>query len=304
VEPQDAAGMYESLKAGRRITLDRVGIFADGVAVKRVGEETFALCREHVDEIVLLDTDEICAAIQDVFEDTRSIVEPAGALAVAGLKKYIAREGWRDKRVVAINSGANINFDRLRHVAERADLGGEREALLAVTIPERPGSFLRFCETLGNRNVTEFNYRFESEQTARIFVSFGLSQGRAESDAVMQALREASYAVTDMTDNEMAKLHVRYMVGGRARDIRNELLYRFEFPERPGALLKFLQAVGGRWNISLFHYRNHGSDYGRVLAGIQVPPADRTDFLQHLNELHYAYAEETDNPAYRMFLGA
>jgi threonine dehydratase len=304
VEPQDAAGMYESLKSGRRVTLDRVGIFADGVAVKRVGEETFALCREHVDEIVLLDTDEICAAIQDVFEDTRSIVEPAGALAVAGLKKYIAREGWRDKRVVAINSGANINFDRLRHVAERADLGGEREALLAVTIPERPGSFLRFCETLGNRNVTEFNYRYESEQIARIFVSFGLSQGRAESDAVMHDLREAGYTVTDMTDNEMAKLHVRYMVGGRARDIRNELLYRFEFPERPGALLKFLQAVGGRWNISLFHYRNHGSDYGRVLAGIQVPPADRTDFLQHLNELHYAYAEETDNPAYRMFLGA
>jgi len=304
VEPEDAAGMYESLKSGRRVTLDRVGIFADGVAVKRVGEETFSLCRDHVDEIVLLDTDEICAAIQDVFEDTRSIVEPAGALSVAGLKKYVAREGWRDKRVVAINSGANINFDRLRHVAERADLGGEREALLAVTIPECPGSFLRFCETLGNRNVTEFNYRYESQQIARIFVSFGLSQGRAESDAVIRALREAGYTVTDMTDNEMAKLHVRYMVGGRARGIRDELLYRFEFPERPGALLKFLQAVGGRWNISLFHYRNHGSDYGRVLAGIQVPAADRTDFLQHLNELHYAYAEETENPAYRMFLGA
>jgi len=304
VEPEDAAGMYESLKSGRRVTLDRVGIFADGVAVKRVGEETFSLCRDHVDEIVLLDTDEICAAIQDVFEDTRSIVEPAGALSVAGLKKYVAREGWRDKRVVAINSGANINFDRLRHVAERADLGGEREALLAVTIPECPGSFLRFCEALGNRNVTEFNYRYESEQNARIFVSFGLSQGRTESDAVIRALREAGYTVTDMTDNEMAKLHVRYMVGGRARGIRDELLYRFEFPERPGALLKFLQAVGGRWNISLFHYRNHGSDYGRVLAGIQVPAADRTDFLQHLNELHYAYAEETENPAYRMFLGA
>ena len=304
VEPEDAAGMYESLKSGRRVTLDRVGIFADGVAVKRVGEETFSLCRDHVDEIVLLDTDEICAAIQDVFEDTRSIVEPAGALSVAGLKKYVAREGWRDKRVVAINSGANINFDRLRHVAERADLGGEREALLAVTIPECPGSFLRFCEALGNRNVTEFNYRYESEQNARIFVSFGLSQGRTESDAVIRALREAGYTVTDMTDNEMAKLHVRYMVGGRARGIRDELLYRFEFPERPGALVKFLQAVGGRWNISLFHYRNHGSDYGRVLAGIQVPAADRTDFLQHLNELHYAYAEETENPAYRMFLGA
>ncbi|HEU5442765.1 MAG TPA: threonine ammonia-lyase, biosynthetic [Steroidobacteraceae bacterium] len=304
VEPQDAASMYESLKAGRRVTLDRVGIFADGVAVKRVGEETFALCRGHVDEIVLLDTDEICAAIQDVFEDTRSIVEPAGALAVAGLKKYVAREGWRDKRVVAINSGANINFDRLRHVAERADLGGEREALLAVTIPERPGSFLRFCELLGNRNVTEFNYRYESEQAAQIFVSFGLAQGRAEKDAVTRALREAGYTVTDMTDNEMAKLHVRYMIGGRARGIRDELLYRFEFPERPGALLKFLQAVGGRWNISLFNYRNHGSDYGRVLAGIQVPAADRGDFLQHLNDLHYAYSEETANPAYRIFLGA
>ena len=304
VEPEDAASMYESLKAGRRVTLDRVGIFADGVAVKRVGEETFSLCRGHVDEIILLDTDEICAAIQDVFEDTRSIVEPAGALAVAGLKKYVAREGLRDKRLAAINSGANINFDRLRHVAERADLGGEREALLAVTIPERPGSFLRFCELLGHRNVTEFNYRYESEQAAQIFVSFGLVQGGVEKDTVARTLRDAGYKVTDMTDNEMAKLHVRYMVGGRARGIRDELLYRFEFPERPGALLKFLHAVGGRWNISLFHYRNHGSDYGRVLAGIQVPAAERTDFLQHLNELHYAYAEETENPAYRMFLGA
>jgi len=304
VEPEDAASMYESLKAGHRVTLDRVGIFADGVAVKRVGEETFALCREHVDEIVLLDNDEICAAIQDVFEDNRSIVEPAGALAVAGLKKYIAREGWRGRRIVAINSGANINFDRLRHVAERADLGGEREALLAVTIPERPGSFLRFCEQLGHRNVTEFNYRYESEQAAQIFVSFGLAQGHMEKEAVIRALRETGYTVTDMSDNELAKLHVRYMVGGRARGIRDELLYRFEFPERPGALLRFLQAVGGRWNISLFHYRNHGSDYGRVLAGIQVPADDRADFLQHLNDLHYAYAEETDNPAYRMFLGA
>ncbi len=304
VEPEDAASMYESLKAGRRVTLDRVGIFADGVAVKRVGEETFSLCRDHVDEIMLLDTDEICAAIQDVFEDTRSIVEPAGALAVAGLKKYVAREGWRDKRVAAINSGANINFDRLRHVAERADLGGEREALLAVTIPERPGSFLRFCELLGNRNVTEFNYRYESEQAAQIFVSFGLAQGRTEKDAVIRTLREGGYTVTDMTDNEMAKLHVRYMIGGPARGIRDELLYRFEFPERPGALLRFLQAVGSRWNISLFHYRNHGSDYGRVLAGIQVPSAGREDFLQHLNDLHYAYSEETANPAYRIFLGA
>ena len=304
VEPEDAASMYESLKAGRRITLERVGIFADGVAVKRVGEETFALCREYVDEIVLLDNDEICAAIQDVFEDTRSIVEPAGALAVGGLKKIVAREGWRGKRLAAINSGANINFDRLRHVAERADLGGEREALLAISIPEQPGSFRRFCEVLGRRGITEFNYRYESEEAAHIFVSFSLAQGREEKDTVTRALRTAGYPVTDMSDNEMAKLHVRYMVGGRARGIRDELLYRFEFPERPGALLRFLDAVGSRWNISLFHYRNQGGDYGRVLAGIQVPAAERSDFLQHLNELHYAYAEETGNPAYQMFLGA
>jgi threonine dehydratase len=304
VEPEDAAGMYESLKAGKRVTLDRVGIFADGVAVKRVGEENFALCREYVDEILLAGTDEICAAIQDVFEDTRSIVEPAGALAVAGIRKLVAREGWRGKRIVAINSGANMNFDRLRHVAERADVGGQREALLAVLIPERPGSFLHFCEALGKRSVTEFNYRYEAAQGAQIFVGFALSQGHGERDAVVRTLREAGFTVTDMTDNEMAKLHVRYMVGGHARGLQNELLYRFEFPERPGALLRFLQAIGSRWNISLFHYRNHGSDYGRVLAGIQVPPAERADFTQHLNELHYAYAEESGNPAYRMFLGA
>ncbi len=304
VEPEDAAGMYESLKAGRRVTLERVGLFADGVAVKRVGEETFELCRKHVDEIVLLDNDEICAAIQDVFEDTRSIVEPAGALAVAGLKKVAAREHWRGKRLAAITSGANINFDRLRYVAERADLGGEREALLAVSIPERPGSFRQFCEILGRRSITEFNYRYESEEAAHVFVSFSLARGRGEKDGVVRALRGGGYAVTDMSDNEMAKLHVRYMIGGRARGIRDELLYRFEFPERPGALLKFLDAVGSRWNISLFHYRNQGTDYGRVLAGIQVPAGERAEFVQHLNELHYEYADETGNPAYRMFLGA
>jgi threonine dehydratase len=304
VEPEDAAGMHDSLRAGRRVTLERVGIFADGVAVRRVGEETFALCRGLVDEVVLVSTDEICAAIQDVFEDTRSIVEPAGALAVAGLKKYLAREGWRDKRLVAINSGANMNFDRLRHVAERADLGGEREALLAVSIPERPGSFLHFCEVLGRHSVTEFNYRYAGHERAQIFVGLALSQGRTEKDQMVQALRTAGFTVTDMSGDEMAKLHVRYMVGGRARELGDELLYRFEFPERPGALLKFLNAIGSRWNISLFHYRNHGSDYGRVLAGIQVPAAERSDFLGHLNELHYAYVEETDNPAYRIFLGA
>jgi threonine dehydratase len=302
VEPRDAASMYESLRAGRRVTLEHVGIFADGVAVRRVGEETFALCRGAVDEILLTDTDEICAAIQDVFEDTRSIVEPAGALAVAGLKQYVAREGWRGKRLVAVNSGANMNFDRLRHVAERADFGGGREALLAVVIPEQPGSFLRFCAALGKRSVTEFNYRYAGPESAQIFVGLALSQGRAEKDAVAGQLRAAGFAVTDMTDDEMAKLHVRYMVGGHARGLEHELLYRFEFPERPGALMKFLQAIGTRWNISLFHYRNHGSDYGRVLAGIQVPPGDRAEFLEHLRELHYAYVEETANPAYRMFL--
>jgi len=304
VEPQDAASMHDSLKAGRRITLERVGIFADGVAVRRVGEETFALCRSHVDELLLASTDEICAAIQDVFEDTRSIVEPAGALAVAGMKKYVERERWHGKRLVAINSGANMNFDRLRHVAERADIGGEREELLAVVIPEKPGSFLKLCEVIGRRNVTEFNYRYATAESAQILAGIALTGGREERDALVSTLRAAGFTVTDMTDDEMAKLHVRYMVGGHARGISHELLYRFEFPERPGALLKFLQAIGSRWNISLFHYRNHGSDYGRVLAGIQVPPAEREDFLQHLNELHYAYVEETGNPAYRMFLGA
>ena len=303
VEPQDAASMHDSLRAGRRVTLERVGLFADGVAVKRVGEETFALCRGQVDEIVLTDADEICAAIQDVFEDTRSIVEPAGALAVAGLKKYVAREGWRGKRLIAINSGANMNFDRLRHVAERADLGGEREALLAVVIPERPGSFLYFCEVIGARSVTEFNYRYAGVDSAQIFVGLALTQGREEKEAVLRSLRAADFAVTDMSDDEMAKLHVRYMVGGHARGIAHEVLYRFEFPERPGALHRFLQSIGSRWNITLFHYRNHGTDYGRVLAGIQVPPGERADFLLHLNELHYVYVEETANPAYRMFLG-
>ena len=304
VEPEDAAAMHDSLKARQRVTLERVGIFADGVAVRRVGEETFRLAREHVDEIVLVNTDQVCAAIQDIFEDTRAIAEPAGALAVAGIKRYVAREGLTDQTLVAVNSGANMNFDRLRHIAERSDLGGQREALMAVEIPEQPGSFLKFCEVLGPRSVTEFNYRYESNARAQIFVGFSLSQGREEKEAVLASVAAAGFPVIDMTDNEMAKLHVRFMVGGHAREIANEVLYRFEFPERPGALLKFLRAIGTKWNISLFHYRNHGSDHGRVLAGIQVPTAERDQFLDHLNELHYAYAEETANPAYRMFLGA
>jgi threonine dehydratase len=303
VEPEDSAGMYESLRAGQRVTLDRVGTFADGVAVRRVGDEPFRLAQQFVDEIILVTTDQICAAIQDIYEDTRAIAEAAGALAVAGIRKYVARENCSGRRLIAINSGANLNFDRLRYVAERADIGAQREALLAVEIPEAPGSFLRFCECLGKRSVTEFNYRCANTDTAHLFVGLALNGGRAERDAVIQAIGAAGFTAVDMTGNEMAKLHVRHLVGGSSRGLEHEHLYRFEFPERPGALLKFLQAIGANWNISLFHYRNHGSDHGRVLTGIQVPPATRADFLLHLNELHYEYTEETENPAYRIFLG-
>ena len=303
VEPEDAASMHDSLLAGQRVTLERVGIFADGVAVKRVGAETFRLAQKYVDEVVLVTTDQMCAAIQDIFEDTRSIAEPAGALGVAGLKKWVAREGARGKTLVTINCGANMNFDRLRHVAERADLGQQREALFAVQIPEQPGSFLRFCQMVGMRNVTEFNYRYTDARAARIFVGLALAGGVAEKDEVRMAIAAAGFPVVDMSDNEVAKLHVRYMVGGHAQGLQHERLFRFEFPERPGALLRFLTAVGDRWNISLFHYRNHGSDYGRVLTGIQVPPPSEADFLDHLGELGFNFVEETMNPACRMFLG-
>ena len=303
VEPEDSAGMYESLRAGKRVTLDRVGTFADGVAVRRVGEEPFRLARLYVDEILLVTTDQICAAIQDIYEDTRAITEASGALAVAGIKKYVARESCTGRRFIAINCGANMNFDRLRYVVERADIGAQREALLAIEIPETPGSFLRFCECLGKRSVTEFNYRYANTDTAQLFVGVALKNGRAERDALIASIAAAGFRVRDMTDNEVAKLHVRHMVGGPGRGLEDEHLYRFEFPERPGALLKFLQAVGSGWNISLFHYRNHGSDHGRVLAGIQVPPATRERFLLHLEDLHYSYTEETDNPAYKLFLG-
>ena len=303
VEPEDAASMHDSLLAGERVTLARVGIFADGVAVRRVGEETFRLAKQYVDEVILVSTDEICAAIQDIFEDNRTIAEPAGALAVAGIKRYVAREGCTGKTLVSLNCGANINFDRLRHVAERADIGAGREALLAVEIPEQPGSFLRFCQLLGRRSVTEFNYRYDDASSARIFVGISLHEGSREKATLLAQVADAGYRAFDMSDDEMAKLHVRYMVGGHAHGLEHERLFRFEFPERPGALLKFLQAIGSRWNISLFHYRNHGSDYGRVLAGVQVAPADAEEFAQHLRELQYAFTEETANPAYRMFLG-
>jgi threonine dehydratase len=314
VEPDDADAMHRSLQAGKRVTLDRVGVFADGVAVRRVGEEPFRLAREYVDEVILVSTDEMCAAMQDIFEDNRTVVEPSGALSVAGIKRYVARERCKDRTFISINCGANMNFDRLRHVAERADIGGQREALIAVEIPEHKGSFLKFCETLGRRSVTEFNYRYNltgEGATARLFVGLGLSEGRKEKEAVIKSLRDASYPVVDMSDNEMAKLHVRYMIGGfgggsssnPGGGIKNERLFRFEFPERPGALLKFLHAVGTQWNITLFHYRNHGSDYGRVLVGVQVPPNESIDFDLHVRELKFTYVDETANPAYKLFLG-
>lgn len=302
VEPVDADAMYRSLKKKERVTLAQVGIFADGVAVKQVGEETFRLCRELVDEVILVDTDAICAAIKDVFEDTRSILEPAGALSIAGAKLYAAREKLKNKTLVAIASGANMNFDRLRHVAERAELGEQREAVLAVTIPEKPGSFKAFCALLGTRSITEFNYRYSDSGAAHVFVGVQ-AQNRSETEKLLTLLERKGLQPVDMSDNEMAKLHIRHMVGGHAPQAKNEILYRFEFPERPGALMKFLDSVGQSWNISLFHYRNHGADYGRVLVGVQVPPSEKPAFKDFLKRLGYPYVDESKNPAYKLFLG-
>jgi len=303
VEPDDAPCMFLALKNKKRVILDQVGIFADGVAVRQVGVEPFRIASKCVDEMVLVTTDEICAAIKDIYDDTRSIAEPAGALAVAGLKKYVERKKLKNHCLVAIDSGANLNFDRLRHVAERAEVGERREALIAATIPERPGSFRKFCQIIGQRSLTEFNYRYADPNQAHIFAGIELNHGEEEKNTLIRQLRAKNYPVVDMTDNEMAKLHVRYMVGGRADDVKNELLYRFEFPERPGALLKFLTRIGKKWNISLFHYRNHGAAYGRVLVGIQISANDRKQLQTFLDGLGYVYAEETHNPAYRLFLG-
>jgi len=301
VEPDDADAMYRSLAQGRRVKLAQVGIFADGVAVRQVGKETFRLARKVVDEVVRVSTDEICAAIKDVFEDTRSIMEPAGALSVAGLKRYVEREAGSGKELVAIASGANINFDRLRHVSERAEIGERREAVLAVTIDERPGAFRRFCSIIGKRGITEFNYRYADPKIAHVYVGLQMHDA-AEIEGLVNKLRKHGYQVLDMTDNETAKLHVRHLVGGRAPDAQHEIVYRFEFPERPGALLNFLNRMGHAWNISLFHYRNHGADFGRVLVGMQVPPSEKREFARFLDQLGYPYSEETDNPAYRLFL--
>ena len=302
VEPADSASMQASIQAGKPVTLDHVGIFADGVAVRRVGDETFRLCNELVDDIVVVDTDQICAGIRDVFEDTRSIVEPAGALAIAGARKFLAENDLHGGRYVVLNCGANVNFDRLRHIAERAAVGEMREMLMAVEIPEKPGSFRAFCEAIGRRSITEFNYRYNTDRNAHIFVGVELRNGEVERLELLEKLTALDYPVADLTDNEVAKLHVRHMVGGSAAKIDNERIFRFEFPERPGALLDFLNAIGEHWNISLFHYRNHGSDYGRILAGIQVPESESAELEEHLQELGYAHWDESNNPAYAMFL--
>ncbi len=302
VEAKDAEAMTESLKKGQRVALEQVGLFADGAAVKQVGEHTFALCQQYVDEMIIVDNDAICAAIKDVFEDTRSILEPAGALAVAGLKAYAARENLQDKTLVGVASGANMNFDRLRFIAERAEIGEKREAVLAVTIPEKPGAFKSFCRLLGGRNITEFNYRYSDPQHAHIFVGVAVSDP-SESAKLVSVLQHKGLPTIDLSDNEVAKLHLRHLVGGHAPQAKHEKVFRFEFPETPGALMKFLDTMGHDWNISLFHYRNHGADFGRVLVGMQVPPGDEAEFEQFLNHLGYPYWDETDNPAYKLFLG-
>lgn len=301
VETQDSCVMTRSLEKGGLVTLDDVGLFSDGTAVKLAGTETFRLVSKYVDDMVLVDTDALCAAIKDVFQDTRSVLEPAGALAVAGAKRYAANHGWRGKTIVAITSGANMNFDRLRFVAERADVGEAKEAIFALTIPEERGSFRRLCDAVGDRSVTEFNYRISDAAKAHVFVGIQINQpdevGKLES-----GFRELGFGVVNLTANEMAKTHLRYMVGGKSPLSVNEVLYRFEFPERPGALMRFLSAMNPDWNISLFHYRNQGDDYGRVLVGIQVPPCDSEQLNSFLQDLGYPYWDETSNPAYELFL--
>ncbi len=303
VEPEDAACMTEALKADERVVLDQVGIFADGVAVAQVGEIPFRIAKTCVDEMITVKTDEICAAVKDIFEDTRAIAEPAGAVAIAGMKKFVERNGVSGLEMSAIVSGANMNFDRLRHISERTELGEKREAIFAVTISEEPGSFKKFCDLLGGRRaITEFNYRYSDADSAVVFVGVRTEAGEAERKSIVSDLENNGYQVQDMTDNEMAKLHLRFMVGGHANGVQHELLYRFEFPERPGALLQFLTDMSEEWNISLFHYRNHGSAYGRVLVGVQVPPEQSDDFESYLANLGYPYVNEHDNPGYQLFL--
>ena len=301
VEPVDADAMNQSLKAGKRIRLNQVGLFADGVAVREVGEETFRLCQQYVDEILLVDTDDTCAAIKDVFEDTRSILEPAGALAIAGAKAYVQREGMQNQTLIAVACGANMNFDRLRFVAERAELGEDREAIFAVTIPEAPGSLRKFCECLGKRNLTEFSYRIADSKIAHIFVGVQV-ENRQDAATLLNQFTGCGFQTLDLSDDEFTKLHLRHMVGGRSPLAEHELLYRFEFPERPGALMKFVSSMSPDWNISLFHYRNHGADYGRIVVGTQVPPDEMEQWQAFLDTLGYRYWDESQNPAYQLFL--
>jgi threonine dehydratase len=306
VETFDADAMKQSIAAGKRVRLEQVGLFADGTAVKFVGEETFRLCKEYLDEVILVDTDAICAAIKDVFEDTRSILEPSGALAVAGAKEYARQNKLKDKNLIAVTSGANMNFDRLRFVAERAEFGEQREAVFAVTLPEKPGAYKKFLALIGKRNITEFNYRYNTNAEAHVFVGVQVAK-REESLKLVDSLQKHGYPTLDLTDDEMAKNHIRHMVGGHAPQVcqngMSELLYRFEFPERPGALMNFLSQMSAGWNISLFHYRNHGADYGRVLVGMQVPADDMGQFREFLKNLGYAHWDESQNPAYKLFLG-
>ncbi|MGE5105818.1 MAG: threonine ammonia-lyase, biosynthetic [Betaproteobacteria bacterium] len=302
VQPEDSDAMARSLAAGRRVTLSHVGLFADGVAVKQVGRETFRLARKVVDDVIRVDSDAICAALKDMFEDTRATLEPAGALPIAGIKAWVEHTHAKDRTLVAVASGANMNFERLRFVAERAELGEHREAILGVTIPERPGSFRAFCALLGKRSITEFNYRYADPNVAHLFVGIEVAN-RGETEQLLAALKRAKIDASDLSDNEMAKLHVRHLVGGHAPAAEHEILYRFEFPERPGALMQFLDSMSAGWNISLFHYRNHGADYGRVLVGMQVPPGDKAHFRRFLERLGYDHVDESANPAYRMFLG-
>ncbi len=303
VQTIDSDTMARSIRAGRRVELHDVGLFSDGTAVKKVGEETFRLCRALLDDIVVVDTDAICAAIKDVFQDTRSILEPAGALSVAGLKAWVEREKLHDETLVAVASGANMNFDRLRFVSERAEIGERREAVFAVTIPEERGSFRRFCETVGPRNVTEFNYRIADPTQAHVFVGIQTSRP-GEAAQIAAGFEAAGFRTLDLTDDELGKLHLRHMVGGNSTLARNEQLYSFEFPERPGALMRFLSSMSPNWNISLFHYRNHGADYGRILVGIQVPAGEKKQFREFLATLGYPHRDESQHPAYRLFLGA
>ncbi len=301
VEPDDSDAMTQSIEAGKLVELDDVGIFADGVAVKIVGDETFRLSQLYVDKMITVSTDQICAAIKDVFDEKRSVLEPAGAVGLAGVKDYIQSQGWEGKNIVVTASGANMNFDRLRHVSERTEFAERREGVIAVKIPEKAGAFKAFCQVIGSLNITEFNYRYADERRAVIYVGVEIkSEGQLES--LVETLNSQDYEALDLTDNELAKLHIRHLVGGRNQQVSDEKLYRFRFPERPGALMKFLNALGGNWNISLFHYRNHGADFGRVLCGLQIPETDKQVFQKTLDELGYWYEDESDNPAYRLFL--